>query len=270
MTITIQNAVRRARDLLRYLAWRFIQPSTPLACGAAVTLQSDSDWQIFVEVFAEGEYDLPIIETLNSALSGQPITILDLGANVGLFSARVAELMLGYTERSRAVVFAVEGNSQTYQRMITTLRGIPHELIEIKTVSGLIGKRSGDGFITWSTHAGSQGVLSAARRSRNPLRGAYAIPATYVDLMSLVPPDRSINLIKCDIEGSERDFLEHYEQLLRRTERIVIELHPFHADPEVCRQRLAELGFKLHREIRNKPTMTLEYYVRSSVSASIC
>jgi FkbM family methyltransferase len=269
MKILIQNVVRRARDLVRYLGWQFIRPSTPLACGAEVTLQSESDWQIFVEVFAGGEYDLPIIETLSSVLPGQPITILDLGANVGLFSARVAELMLRCSERSRAVVFAVEGNSRTYEHMIRTLRGVPHELIKIKTVHGLVGKRSGEAFITCSTHAGSQGVISAASRSRNPLRGAYAIPATYIDLMSLLPPDRSIDLIKCDIEGSERDFLEHYEQLLRRTERIVIELHPLRADPEMCRRRLAELGFKLHREIRNQPTMVLEYYVRSSISASI-
>ena len=266
MKITVQNVVHRARDLLRYLAWRFIRPSTPLECGAKVTLQSDSDWQVFVEVFGEGAYDLPIIETLNSASPSQPITILDLGANVGLFSARVAELMLHCSERPRAVVVAVEGNSQTYHDMIATVRGISHELIEIRTVNGLVGKRSGEAFITWSTHAGSQSVISTARRSRNPLRGAYAIPATYVDLVSLCTPDRTIDLIKCDIEGSERDFLEHYEQLLRRTERIVIELHPLHADPEMCRRRLADLGFKLNREIRNQQTMILEYYVRSSKS----
>ena len=56
-----------------------------------------------------------------------------------------------------------------------------------------------------------------------PASGSCRVP--YYNLDEALDATAGINLLKCDIEGSEREFLKTYPHLLRRTQVAVFEFH---------------------------------------------
>jgi FkbM family methyltransferase len=251
-----------AQSQLNRMGWERMSPAVDLACGAKVVLQTPSDWEIFKEIFVDGEYDEPIMDALDGE-DGSSCRIVDLGANIGLFSARAAELREKQFRERRLRLLSVEGNEATFGRLTNSVGRIRKERAEVTLCQGLVGDRSGDAFIYSGSHAGSHMVVpEGGRRSRLGFRNSFALPSHYVDVAAQLGKDESIDLIKCDIEGSELKFLEAYPDLLQRTQRIVIELHPLWVDMDKCRGLLKEQGFVLKRQIRDLPTMALEYYTR--------
>jgi hypothetical protein len=97
--------------------------------------------------------------------------------------------------------------------------------------------------------------LDGGRRySRNSLQ--------FVDLESLIP-DGPIALIKCDIEGSEGDFIRNYRGLLDRTESLIFEFHDCSSDQENLVGILEASGF-IHRTVRPFTGTSIELFSRRS------
>ena len=69
------------------------------------------------------------------------------------------------------------------------------------------------------------------------------VQLSYIDLDALTESWEAIDLIKCDIEGSEFDFIGSYPNLLRRCRSVVIEFHPAFGDVEAAKEKLRGHGF---------------------------
>ena len=96
----VTSALKGARSSVRAIRWRTrrrLQHTLP--SGVRVEIGSPSDWFVYNEVFVDGEYDA-VLDALIASPAPSPI-VLDLGANVGLFTLR---LMDRWLRSSRACV----------------------------------------------------------------------------------------------------------------------------------------------------------------------
>jgi hypothetical protein len=60
--------------------------------------------------------------------------------------------------------------------------------------------------------------------------------------------NQSFDLIKCDLEGAEWDFLIHYSSLLKNSKSLVMEWHSWHSGDggfSQIEKKLADLGFQI-------------------------
>jgi len=256
----------KARNLARLICWRTLEPRITLSSGITVTLKSESDWEIANEVFLRHDYDDPIDRAFLCQDGTEPIRVLDLGANVGFFSLRCIDRYAGAPRQSHSLeLFAVEGSpsvSAELEKSLSIYRGSAG--ISVNVTQGLIGRRSGKGMIYSSLfHSCTNTVVPhGGKTSKNILLGRHAEGSKYLDLDELIPAPRPVDLIKCDIEGSELEFLQNYESLLRRARLLVIELHPLQCDVSACREILSAYGFRKERTIKCLPTHSLEVYGR--------
>ena len=240
--------------------WRRLRPTTISRTGLPLTLSSSSDWDVFAEIWVSGEYDEPIQRALNKPRATDPVRIVDLGANVGLFSLRCIELRNRGALGQSLEIVAVEGVPRVFRTLTCNLDAQRRD-VSLSLYLGLVGERSGSAHIYDGSYAGANAIVSAnGRTSILPLRGAHAVASTYLDLDSILSPESQIDLLKCDIEGSESVFLRTYPHILARTRLLVIEFHPTHCDIAECRRSLATSGFEREKILRTSPTMTLEMY----------
>jgi FkbM family methyltransferase len=254
---TVARAARNAS------LWRKLRPTMTSRTGLPIVISSLSEWDIFAEIWVSNEYDEPILQALSEGRPDEPVRIADLGANVGLFSLRCIELRNINQPRQALEIIAVEGVERTFRTLTSNLAVLGDARTSVALHRGLVGQRSGAGWIYDSAYAGANTVVAVnGKTSAMRFRGAHAVASSYIDLESILPPAAEIGLLKCDIEGSEAAFLSNYPGLLGRTRRMVIEIHPLHCKPAECRQTLAAAGLRQERTLRTSPSMILETYRR--------
>lgn len=234
------------------LIWRGLDLSWQLPSGLNVQIKSVAEWVIYNDIFVNGEYDGPIDMVLERH-DADPL-ILDIGANVGYFGLRFADKWLRKKGgEGRFDLVGVEGSPKTYSELQKRMDQPP--LREFgKYHLGLIGKRAGMAYIRTSPFHVTDSV------SAIPSRSSFHAP--YIDLDSILPPERGVSLLKCDIEGSEEMFLENYPDLLKRTELAVIELHSTLCNSARCRDLLNAAGLKHHETVRECGAITVEVFKR--------
>jgi FkbM family methyltransferase len=243
----IRQARARSQQLVR---WSGRELRHTLTCGVRVSITSSSDWAVYNEVFVDGEYDRAIHTVVASSVA-RPL-VVDLGANVGYFALRFADLWC----RSRAgepfELVSVEGAAPTYAQL---RRHLEQPAIAGRCVArhGLVGRRTGSAWISTSALTGMNSIHTRQSFSR------AEVP--FVDLDRLLP-DRPISLLKCDIEGAEEMFCESYPDLLRRVATLVIELHPQINDENRCRDLLRDAGLVHHRIVRRYDGGSVEIFSR--------
>lgn len=260
--------LQKMRAAVRLIYWRALQPTVTLSSGIAVALKSESDWEIANEIFVQGDYDEAIAQALRCRDSVHPVRILDLGANAGLFSLRCVDRYLIDRASSGLELIAIEGSPSVFAGLQQRLAGASgHQNMSLTARQGLVGRRSGKGMIYSSVfHSCTNTVVrEGAKTSRNIFLNRRAEDSKYLDLDELIPPAAAVDLIKCDIEGSELAFVQNYESLLRRTRLLVIELHPGHCDVETCRELLDAYGLRKVRTVKSRPTHSLEMYAINSL-----
>jgi FkbM family methyltransferase len=257
----IQRVSHMASGTLNDFLWKRLRPTTVSPSGLSITLSSLSDWDIFSEIWVSGEYDEPILRVLNAARPSEPVRILDLGANVGLFALRCMELASLKDPRPSLDIVAAEGVPRIF-RILTRNLAEKRSNVSLSLHQGLIGERSGIARVYDQTYACSNTVVPThGKTSALPFRGAHAVRSEYLDLESVLPTSVPIDLLKCDIEGSESAFLRNYPDILARTRLMVIEFHPFHCDLVECRRSLAASGFEREKVLRETPHIILETHV---------
>lgn len=205
---------------------------------ARLALRPDSfDFPIFTEVWLRDVYRL--------ARLPQPIgTVVDLGANVGLFSTRAA--LLG------AEVIAIEPVEENRALLRKNLAGCGVQN-RVRLIEGAISGRSGERLRMWKSadnsggHSLQQNPATAAAPSEEEV--------TTVSLADLFAREgvTRCDLLKCDVEGAEFDaLLSAPQETLRKVERVAIELHltpDLPADrPDALRAHLRAAGFALEEE----------------------
>jgi FkbM family methyltransferase len=211
---------------------------------------------VFNEIFVERFYDRAIEYVLNQAADNSVIRVLDLGANVGYFALRFAQMVF---ESKRAtqpfMIHCVEGSPKTYVELRSRLSDNPLLRGHIELVQGLVGKRSG------STEIYENPFGAGSSMSRQDW--STPVVTSFVDLNTLIPDRAPISLIKCDIEGSEKAFQDNYSELLARTQVAVVELHHGYIDSDKFHDGMKALGFigmeELWRSEREKASLVLYF-----------
>ena len=247
------GALRQVRARTSHvMAWPGRPLRHTLPSGIDIRLTNISDWTLYNEIFVDGEYDAAF-DLLERSV-GNPRWVLDLGANVGFFSLRLADRIIRSSGSLRDVrIIAVEGCPHTYSRLAVHL-GQPALAPSCAAHCALVGRRGGAGYISLSAHSGMNSILDRQSFSRAKV--------TFVDLESLIPSDARIALLKCDIEGAERLLLESYRSLLDRVSAAVFEFHHRLVDVRHCRQLLAAAGLTQLVVLREYDGASVELFAR--------
>lgn len=223
------------------------------------TLQNRSDWLAFQEIFVRREYDEAIDRALGLRQADRDVCVLDLGANIGLFTMYCVDRAIAAGVDSNALsVLAVEGSPRTFKRLEVNVRQWQTLLPNLVAVHGLVGRRHGVGRIEdgWG-HLGN--AVGAGGKS------AREVP--YLDLEELCAGFEGIDLLKCDIEGSELEFIDEYPLLIAASRVAAIEFHGERPAERADRTKLEALGFvpvgKRRSVAAPSGSISLETYVRS-------
>jgi FkbM family methyltransferase len=249
-----------AAEAMRRRLWSLPDLRRTLHSGLQIEVASPSDWTIYNEVFADGEYDAALERLLAGARGKDRLRILDLGANVGYFSLRAADRLLRspLAEADWDLVL-VEASRRLVGDIERRLLSQPLLAGRVRVVHGLAGRRSGTGVLQETGCHFSNTAAGGRGSGRASGRGS---PVPYVDLEALFPEGASIDLLKCDIEGSELELLESYGDLLRRAEVAVIELHHELCDTARCYEILRAAGFAGEERLREDDRVSVALFWR--------
>jgi FkbM family methyltransferase len=254
---TVLGALREWRAASHHLvAWQGRRLSYTLPSGIKIEVSSASDWAVYNEVFVEGEYDVPIRKVLETA-PDNPL-IVDLGANVGYFSLRFADLW----RRQRGAnapfqMISVEGCPRTFMQLRNRLQQLSLAGRCVPTL-GLAGARTGEAEISTSIATGLNSIHGHRSLSR------ARVP--FVDLETIIPPEQRIALLKCDIEGAEHTLLENYGGLFARVDAAVFEFHPQLCNVSHCRELLTATGLTRGTPLRTADDCGTELFLRETGS----
>jgi len=168
------------------------------------------DFYIFREVFVEDVYGL-------ARLPGNMDTVVDLGANVGLFTLRVAPLA-----RRVIAVEPIEANFRLAQRNCRQSARAERIFLRRLAVAGKSGQ------VRLYLSKGNRGghSLSPEHAARWQAAGWEDVPA--VSLAELFEQEgiERCALLKCDVEGAEFEIFRSAPMgLLARIDRLLMEVH---------------------------------------------
>lgn len=253
--------------------WRQLNIVASVTPSITLDVIGGGDWFVCNELFIKGEYDAAIIAALQPHLadSGSRIVALDLGGNIGFFALRLASVALNLgIDLARITLISVEADRENFTRLVDGTKNWSTDWPGFKAVRGLVGERSGSATLYQSpmhvaitSKAGKPGPDGLSRPAKSDLRQDSV---AYIDLESLLLPSRPIDLVKCDIEGSEHDFLRTYPDLLRRTRNLAVEFHHEMCDIPACRSLLGQAGLSLTRTLSDEQTppgrRTTEFFSR--------
>lgn len=233
---------QRAAEALRRFVWSLPNLRRELRSGLVLTVGSPSDWLLYNDIFVEHEYDAAIDLAVERTGAGRPLTIVDLGANVGYFTLRAADRLTAAKPGAPLRFVLVEPNPFLAGELKRRVLSQPSLAGSVTLLQGLVGRREGTGILYESPLHFESSLVER--------RGVRRREVAYVDLDAALEPGRPVDLLKCDIEGAELEFLASYPDLLRRTSVCVLELHPEKCDPAACIRLLEEAGFTGRRVLR--------------------
>jgi len=180
------------------------------------TFEIDGAWfGVAREIYGRQTYFAPCGFTIRE---GQ--TVIDLGANVGLFSLLAARL--------GARVIAVEAQSEFLPILHENLR---ENDCAVNVIHGLIGERSGLASLPGKLEASSHYRAKPGIVSLNQIMARFCL--------------HNIDFLKIDIEGSEFDLFSSNLEWLQHTSQIAMEVHESFGNPDFIAEKLAEARFKV-------------------------
>ena len=168
-----------------------------------ILLREDtSDVAIFDQVFLDGDYDI--------GFKFQPQTIVDAGANIGLFSIIMKNRFPG------AKIICIEPDKSNYDTLTKNLSGYANvDLVQAGLWNSITKLELVDRY-----KAGH----SALTVKENAAQGT--IPSVTVTSLMETFGLKSIDVLKMDIETCEKEvFQKNYEEWLPGVRMIIIELH---------------------------------------------
>lgn len=166
--------------------WRGRQIRISLDFGDATTTFSTigrTDLEVAREIFVNGEYELPG--------SAEEMTILDLGAHIGLASIYFAQLF------PNARIIAVEADPELIDVLRANVSGLP-----VQVVHGAVSAEPGHRRFFRSDDTWANSV----ERTRD-WQDEITVPALTLDDICRLADIERISLMKLDIEGAEWELI---------------------------------------------------------------
>lgn len=216
-----------------------------LPSGLRLEITSQVDFYLYKEFFCERSYDRALDYVMAYTKPQSSFAALDLGCNVGYFTTLLADCLSARNVQNYYIegIDASERNLKEFKRRLEA-QVVDNLVDHIGYTRGAVGYRHGftffheDPFHTMSrTHKGSEQV-------------AYVIPRNL-----------DWDLIKCDIEGSEENFIENFPDVLAKTKILIVEFHDELVDSARCRKLLNEYGLT-RRIYEPRGTVSLETFSR--------
>jgi FkbM family methyltransferase len=171
-----------------------------------------SDPQVFEQIFVDAENDFPLAQS--------PRVIVDAGANIGLssldFAAKYPRARIFAIEPESSNFAILEANVRPYANIVPIQAALWSENVELALVDPGLGKW---GFQTATATATSQ--ASTAGRSDGEGKVAGITVARLMEDWGI----DAIDLLKIDIEGSEKELFATASAWIEKVGAIVIELH---------------------------------------------
>jgi|GEM_PF-1487890 len=207
-----------------------------------ISLFLDNKYAIahFSEIFASRAY-YPAIELFKKP----PKVVLDLGACQGFFTLLVETNRIQRFPDAKIDYVLYEANP----KMIKTIKRnviLTDIKDNIHVYCGVVGKRSGD--VNFSV---------CKKLDCSSITPFYAvrkhIKTSYMDIMQNLAEDKlgMPELIKIDIEGSENDLFENYQELLSKACVVVLEYHSYPVGYKEWQELIGKIGLEIY-EITEK------------------
>lgn len=259
----------KLRKLRSRMAWHFdnlkfqtllpaLGLSHTLKSGIKTQLTSMADWVLFTDIFVDGEYDLPLELCLRD--SAGCCRILDLGANVGFFSKRLLDLARTKFSDRGIEIACVEGMHHTFRRLKAEFP-ILKKNESAQLYHGLVGEKAGTARLGRHTFHAMASVDSGGHL------GGELVP--YLNLETITKKWRKIDLIKCDIEGSEELFIKKYADMLRRTKFAVFEFHLHRVALKQCFSMLSGSGLVHHSNLHLSKDVRLDLFCQKNFNRGL-
>ena len=187
------------------------------------------------EIFLHDEYCLDLLRPA-------PMTIVDVGANLGVFSLRAAELFRGVR------IVACEASPWAYEQLVRNVQLNP-ALGNIDTWHcAIVGSADNRDIDFWTDATGSPCSTLLESAIRDKSAGQWVkVPA--VSLSVVLASTTTVDLLKMDVEGAEYEILQGTPpSVLGRVRRTVVEYHPIkdHHFGDIV-EALVGAGFRLER-----------------------
>jgi len=204
--------------------------SIPLGSNYWAHLWENDAYDAFSEIFIQQEYsDFIPNEPLNK--------ILDLGAHYGYFSLWIQSKRPQDEIRSLMIE-----PSLRCQRSLEKMAQYPKLGGRFEYLQAAVGNPKEE-----HTRFFERPFMGGSLFSSSAEDGHYNVKTlALTDEPSL--KDQSFDLIKCDLEGAEWDFLIHYSSLLKNSKFLVMEWHSWHSGdggfPQI-EKKLTEIGFQI-------------------------
>lgn len=204
--------------------------SIPLGNNYWAHLSENDAYDSFSEIFIQQEY--------SDFIPDEPITsILDLGAHYGYFSL--------WLQSKRP-------HDEIHSLMVEPSKRCHRSLDSLSKYSKLTGR------FHYLQAAVGNPKEESTRFFERPFMGGSLFSSSSTDCSYLVKiltlsdkqssQEQSFDLIKCDLEGAEWNFLLHYSSLLKNSKFLVMEWHSWHSGngglPQI-EKKLTELGFQI-------------------------
>lgn len=164
-----------------------------------------NDINVFYQTFVDTLCEVP--------LDYQPKEIIDAGAHIGLTTVYYKQ------KYPNAIIIAIEPDPENFE----ILKLNTQNLSNVFLINAGIWFEEDNLQVSDKYNAGKWGMITEKNTSKNPKNGIEGI--TIEKLMRDFSFDK-IDLLKLDIEGSEKDLFEKNSCLwLKKTNLLVIELH---------------------------------------------
>src|SRR5579872_5106453 len=139
----LRRKIREASVARQAKIWKDLGLSRELA-GLTIKVASHSDWVVFNEIFVERVYDRAISHVLSQTPDNRTMRVLDLGANVGYFALRFAQLVFESERPKQAfMIHCVEASPKVFAELRARLSDNALLKDHIQLTQGVVGQVSG-------------------------------------------------------------------------------------------------------------------------------
>jgi FkbM family methyltransferase len=179
---------------------------------------------VAIEIFALGEYASVVknLPRLN--------TILDLGANVGMSMRYWRE------QYPSAIIVGVEPDRDNARICRKNARAGGGPARQTFVIRGCAGGASRIVSLNRSMDAYAFS-MGDDLPSSHPVADSVKV-FTIPELLACTQIEGSIDLLKCDIEGGERELFEHCREWINKVDHMIVEVHPPYSLDDLVRALL--------------------------------